>query len=136
MTEKVKSRAPLVGRITTAKRALWTAHVPAIGAFTQGRSLLDAARMLKRVIEMMLRLDGHRVTVTITAPKSAVNGVAAVTVTCDQGGLLEARAAEFARLSASVRGPIRNPYFVAVRRGGLTVVDASPVFSSGRPWRR
>lgn len=121
MTKKT-FKTPLVGRITKLRRALWTAHVPAIGAFTQGRSLLDAAQMLKRVIEMMLRLDGHKATVTVTAPKSAVSGVAAISVTCNRRGLLEARAAEFARLSAGVKGPITNPYFVAVRREGITVV--------------
>ena len=123
MTKKRKLEAPLVGRITKVRRALWGAHVPAIGAVTQGRSLVDAAQMLKRVIEMMLRLDGHKVTVTVTMPEAAVNSVAVIAVTCDQRGLFEARAAEFKRLSAGVKGPISNPFFVAVRRDGITVVN-------------
>lgn len=102
------------------RRSLWAAHVPAIGAFTQGRSLLDAARMLERVIEMMFRLDGRKVIVAVM-PEVAVKGVAPIAVTCDRRGLFEGREAEFARLSAGVRGPITNPYFVALRPGRITV---------------
>jgi len=123
MTKTKKFKAPLVGRITKREHMWWTGYVPAIGAFIQATSVLDAASTLKRVIEMMFRYDGERVsvTVTVTVPEPAVKGVANVSVMCDRPGLLEARAAEFARLSAGVKGPIRNPFFVAVRRRGITV---------------
>lgn len=121
MTKKMKFKTPLIGRVAKRQRGWWSAYVPAIGAFVQVTSVLDATSTLKRVIEMMLRLDGEQATVTVTVVEPAVKGVAHVAVTCDRPGLLEARAADFARLSAGMAGPITNPFFVAVRRGGITV---------------
>ena len=116
MTKTKKFKVPLVGHITKLKRTWWIAYVPAIGALAQSDSRRGAASTLKGNIEKMFRHEREPVTATVTVLNSVVDG-ADVSVTCNRPGLLEARAAEFKRMSAEVDGPIRNPLLVPVRRG-------------------
>ena len=62
----------LVGRIAKEEGTWWSAEVPAIGAFTQGRSRKDAAVMLADLIEMMVDRPGFKVTVNFLGDQGGV----------------------------------------------------------------
>lgn len=54
----------LTGRIAKQDGPFWSADVEAIGLFTQGTSLADAAAMIKDAIEGLVNRPGFEVTVT------------------------------------------------------------------------
>ena len=62
----------LVGRIAKEEGTWWSAEVPAIGAFTQGRSRKDAAVMLADLIETMVERPGFKVTVSFLGEQGRV----------------------------------------------------------------
>lgn len=124
----------LPGRIAKQKGIWWSAEVPAIGVFTQGKSRRDATLMMKHAVVAAINHKGF--TVTVRQRRITDDGIAHVAVRCNRPALLVALAVKYGRevkgFSAQQAGALRWLLFMAAKPKPvitpiLRCIDTEPV---------